>query len=91
MGLSSLATYGLLPGLPTIPEALLDLQMNVSVLEVAPFLMSAQLDQVPPEITGKEFAAIGKWENPQLAGWFIRQNPISMDDLRVALFQETPK
>ena len=30
-----------------------------------------------------------KWGVPQ-QGWFIRENPIKMDDLEVPLFQETP-
>eukprot|EP00435_Cladocopium_sp_Y103_P042544 s1701_g11.t1 len=40
-------------------KALLDLQMNVSVLEVAPFLMSAQLDQVAGELLEKRLSKLG--------------------------------
>lgn len=40
-------------------KALLDLQMNVSVLEVAPFLMSAQLDQVAGELLEKRLRKLG--------------------------------
>ena len=56
-----------------------------------PDVRSVGPGQVPPELTGKNGTLHRKMgSNPQL-GWFIRQNPISMDDLRVALFQETPK
>eukprot|EP00434_Breviolum_minutum_P006989 symbB.v1.2.006166.t1/scaffold366.1/size218977/8 len=40
-------------------KALLDLQMNVSVLEAAPFLMSAQLDQVASELLQKRLSKLG--------------------------------
>ena len=36
----------------------------------------------------EKFGAFLQWEGTPIAGWLIKENPIKMDDLGVALFHD---